>query len=309
MSVHKDALRDAGEAAVKTIFLFQVVVGALGNAILFSRSISPVLLGHKQRPTQMVLPHLALANLLALLSPGIPHIMAAFVSRKPLSSFGCKFVYYIQRMALSTALCSTCVLSTYQAFTLLPRRAEWAMLRGRAPKVIGPSCCTCWMLSLLMYIPVPLKITGPQDTHNYTDSQGSWFCSISGTVTSVGYLWFISDAVFLTLMVWSSGSMVLFLHRHRQRVQYIHTPTGHHRSPPETRATHTILMLVVTFIIVYILNSTFSFYLNVLVEFRLWLMQTSDALASCFPTVSPFLLLLRDPKTPRICSGVNRIDA
>ena len=58
-----------------------------------------------------------------------------------------------------------------------------------------------------------------------------------------------------------------------------------------------------------LLNSTFSFYLNVLVEFRLWLMQTSDALASCFPTVSPFLLLLRDPKTPRICSGVNRNDA
>ena len=309
MSFHKDALRDAGEAAVKTIFLFQVVVGTLGNAILFSRSISPVLLGHKQRPTQMVLPHLALANLLALLSPGIPHIMAAFVSRKPLSSLGCKFVYYIQRVALSTALCSTCVLSTYQSFTLLPRRVEWVMLRRRAPKVTGPSCCTCWMLSLLMYIPVPLKITGPQDTHNYTDSQGNWFCSISGTVTSVGYLWFISDAVFLTLMVWSNGSMVLFLHRHHQRVQYIHTPTGHHRRHPETRATHTILMLMVTFIIVYILYSTFSFYLNVLVEFRLWLMQTSDALASCFPTVSPFLLLLRDPKTPRICSGVNRNDA
>ena len=72
MSVHKEALRNAGEAAVKTIFLLQVVVGALGNAILFSRSISPVLLGHKQRPTQMVLPHLAMANLLVLLSPGIP---------------------------------------------------------------------------------------------------------------------------------------------------------------------------------------------------------------------------------------------
>ena len=103
------------------------------------------------------------------------------------------------------------------------------MLRGRAPKVIGPSCCTCWILSLLMYIPVPLKITGPQDTHNYTDSQGNWFCSISGNVTSFGYLWFISDAVFLTLMVWSSGSMVLLLLRHHQRVQYIHTPTGHPR--------------------------------------------------------------------------------
>ena len=287
MSFHKDALRDAGKAAVKTIFLFQVVVGTLGNAILFSRSISPVLQGHKQRSTLMVLPHLALANLLALLSPGIPHIMAAFVSRKPLSSLGCEFVYSVQRVALSTALCSTCVLSTYQSFTLTPRRAEWVMLRGRAPRVTGPSCCTCWMLSLLMYIPVPLKITGPQDTHNYTDSQGKWFCSISGTVTGFGYLWFISDAMFITLMVCSSGSMVLLLHRHHQRVQYLHTPAGHHRCPPETRAAHTILMLMVTFVTFYLLNYSLVFHISASSDFRLWLLQVSNILVSCFPLFSP----------------------
>ena len=170
MSVHKEALRNAGEAAVKTIFLLQVVVGALGNAILFSCSISPVLLGHKQRPPHTILSHLALSNLLFLLSSGVPYTMAAFVLRKPLSGLGCKFVYYIQRVALGTTLCSTCVLSTYQSFTLTPRRVQWVVLRGRAPKVTGPSCCTCWMLSLLMYIYLPVKITGPQDTHNYTDS-------------------------------------------------------------------------------------------------------------------------------------------
>ena len=287
---------------MKTIFLFQVVVGTLGNAILFSRSISPVLLGHKQRPTLMVLPHLALANLLALLSPGIPHIMAAFVSRKPLSSLGCKFVYYIQRMALSTALCSTCVLSTYQSFTLTPRRAEWVMLRGRAPKVIGPSCCTCWMLSFIMHIIAPLKITGPPNMHNYTDTKDKWFCSSSPDEIGTSYLWSVSDAVFIGLMVWSSGSMVLLLLRHRQRVQYIHTPAGHHRCPPETRAAHTILMLVVTFITFYFLNSVLSFYIAAFFDIRLWLIQTSNALGSCFPTICPFLLLLRDPRTPRFCS-------
>uniref|UniRef100_A0A8C6EA77 Vomeronasal type-1 receptor n=1 Tax=Moschus moschiferus TaxID=68415 RepID=A0A8C6EA77_MOSMO len=287
----------------QSIFLLQMVAGALGNAVLFSRGISPVFLGHKQRPVQMVLPHLALANLLVLLSAGVPHTMAAFVSRRPLSSLGCKSVYYTQRAARSTVLCSTCVLSTCQSFTLSPRRAEWVMLRGRAPRVTGASCWVCWMFSLLMNTLVPLKITGPWDTHNSTDTWGKWFCSPLASKTGFVYLWSFSDAVFLTLMGWSSGSMVLLLLRHRQRMQHIHTRSGHHRWPPETRAARTVLMLVVTFVIFYVLNSTFCFYITVVLEFRLWLIQTSDVLASCFPTVSPFLLLLRDPRTPRICSG------
>uniref|UniRef100_A0A8C6EEC9 Vomeronasal type-1 receptor n=1 Tax=Moschus moschiferus TaxID=68415 RepID=A0A8C6EEC9_MOSMO len=102
MSFHKDALRNAGEAAVKAIFLLQMVAGALGNAVLFSRGISPVFLGHKQRPVQMVLPHLALADLLVLLSTGVPHTMAAFVSRRPLSSLGCKSVI-LEWVAISSS--------------------------------------------------------------------------------------------------------------------------------------------------------------------------------------------------------------
>ena len=179
----------------------------------------------------MILSQVALSNLLFLLSSGIPHIMTDVFLRNPLSNLGCKFVYYIQRVALSTALCSTRVLSTYQAFTLSPRRVGWVMLRGRAPGVTGPSCCTCWVLSLLTYILVPLKITGPQDTHNYTDTWGKWFCSPSAPNAGFVYLWSIPDAIFLTLMAWSSGSMVLLLLRHHQRVQYIHTCTGHHRCP------------------------------------------------------------------------------
>uniref|UniRef100_A0A4W2GRZ7 Vomeronasal type-1 receptor n=1 Tax=Bos indicus x Bos taurus TaxID=30522 RepID=A0A4W2GRZ7_BOBOX len=282
------------EAAVKTIFLFQVVVGALGNVILFIHSISPILFGQKKRGTDVILTHLVLANLLIILFSGIP---LAFVLRKPLSGLGCKFVYYIQRVARGSTLCSTCVLSTYQSFTLTPRTAAWVMLRGRAPKAIGPSCCACWLLSFLMNIYVPVTVTGPQGTNNYTDNHGKWFCSSSAPKARFLYLWSVSDAVFIGLVVWSSGSMVLLLHRHRQRVRYIHTPTGHHRHPPETRAAHTILMLVVTFVTFYALDCIFALCIAAFLDFRLSLLHTTNVLASCFPTVSPLLLLLRDPRT------------
>mgnify|MGYP001189073449 CR=1 FL=1 len=168
VSAKNVTLRAPWEMALKTIFLLQMGFGSLANVLLFFHSISPLLFGHKQRPTDKILTHIVTANLLVLLSSGMPHTMAAFVWRKPLSSLGCKCVYYLQRVARSTTLCSTCVLSTCQFFTLIPGRPEWMMLRGRASRFAGPSSCTCWVFSVLTYIHVPLKITGPQDMYNST---------------------------------------------------------------------------------------------------------------------------------------------
>ncbi|XP_019833940.2 vomeronasal type-1 receptor 1-like [Bos indicus] len=302
MSFEKDVRVTASQAALKTMYLLQMGVGSLANVLLFFYHISPILFGHKKRPTDTILTHIAVANLLVLLSSGIPHTMAAFTSRKPLSPLGCKCVYYLQKVAHSTALCSTCVLSTYQSFILTPGREGRSLLRGRAPRLTRSFCCTCWIFSVLMYIYVPVKITASPKRHNYTDAQGDWFCSSSSPSAEIVVLWSTSDAAFIGLMIWSCGSMVLLLHRHRQRVQYIHTPTGHHRRPPETRAAHTTLMLVVTFVTFYVATSILAFYINAFFDFRQWLIQTSDVLLSCFPTVSPFLLLLRDPRTSRICS-------
>uniref|UniRef100_A0A4W2GT37 Vomeronasal type-1 receptor n=1 Tax=Bos indicus x Bos taurus TaxID=30522 RepID=A0A4W2GT37_BOBOX len=108
----------------------------------------------------------------------------------------------------------------------------------------------------------------------------SFFFSTTSLLSWIVVLWSSSDAVFIGLMVWSSGSMVLLL------------------CTPETRAAHTILMLVVTFVTFYFLNSILSFYIAAFFDIRLWLIQTSNVLGSCFPTISPFLLLLRDPRTP-----------
>ncbi|KAI5931769.1 Vomeronasal type-1 receptor 2 [Manis javanica] len=301
MLFEKDALRTTREVALKSTFLLQIGFGTLANVTLFFHNVSPMLRGHKQRPTHVVLTHMALANLLVLLSSGIPHTMAAFLLTNPLSSLGCKVVYYTQRVARSSTLCCTCVLSTCQFFTLVPGRVEWMMLR-KTPKVTGPSCCVCWVFAALTNIYTPVNVTGAQNTGNYTDMQGRWFCSSSSPRAGGVILWSCPDAVFIGLMVWASGSMVGLLRRHHQRVQHIHTPKSPHSCSPETRAAHTILMLVVTFVVFYTMNFIFIVYITVFLDLQLWLIQTCNVLALCFPTVSPFLLVLRDPRTPRLCS-------
>ena len=90
MSFHKDALTIPGEMVLKTLLQLQMAVGALVNVILFLYSTSPVLLGHKKTPTQVILTHMAVPSLLVLLALGIPHTVAPSVSKKPLSSLGCE---------------------------------------------------------------------------------------------------------------------------------------------------------------------------------------------------------------------------
>ncbi|XP_046538050.1 vomeronasal type-1 receptor 1-like [Equus quagga] len=301
MSFQEDVLRTTGEVAVKTIFLLQVGFGTLANVFLIFHNSSSILLGQRQKPTHTILTHMAVANILTLLSSGVPHTMAVFLFRNPLSSLGCKFAYYLYRVARNTNVCFTCVLSTYQVYTFNPGRVAWMMPRGRALKVISPLCCTCWMFSFLMHIYAPVIVTGPQDTENYTDFQGKWLCPSSSSTARIVILWSISDAMFIGLIIWSSGSMVLLLHRHHKRVSHIHTSNDNYKRPPEIRAARSILMLMVTFIIPYMLNSIFTFYITAFLDTRLWLLLISHILALFFPTFSPLLLILRDPRAPNFC--------
>ncbi|KAM9046807.1 vomeronasal type-1 receptor 1-like, partial [Megaptera novaeangliae] len=103
-----------------------------------------------------------------------------------------------------------------------------------------------------------------------------------------------SLTVFLCLIVWASGSMVLVLHRHKQRVQHIHSnslsPRGKGLSPRpshEARATRTILILVSSFVLLYSLSSILTFCVVLSVNPALWLVNTSAFVAFMFPDSQP----------------------
>ncbi|KAG8520557.1 Vomeronasal type-1 receptor 4 [Galemys pyrenaicus] len=275
------------------------VVGTLANAVLFLHHV-PVLCGPRQTPPSTVLPHLAVANVLVLLCTGTPHLLAVWVSRTPLSSLGCKLVIFLQRMARGTTLCSTCLLSTSQRLTLSPGRLGWTVLRGGLPRVLGPSCCTCWLLSALINVHLPVIVTGPGSPSNVSAPQGRWFCSDLDPRPAIVILWLVPDAVFLGLMGWASVSMALLLRRHQHRVRHLHTPRPTRGSSPETRATHAVLRLTVTFVGFYLLNSVLSFYMAAFVDTRLWVVQVSNLLGCCFPSVCPFLMALRGSRRGRL---------
>lgn len=296
MSAHSKALKTTEETALQILLLCQIGIGIVANILLFIHNFSPVFAGIRLKPTQVILSHVAVANVLILLITGFPNSMMVFAPRNPLTDLRCKLQYFIRLVARSINLCSTCVLSTHQFVTLIPGTRGRVMLRGKAPNLVSYSCYSCWLLGVLNNIYIPMKVTGPQKTGNDTISKSKMVCSTSGFSVGIVFLRFAHDAAFISIMAWTSVSMVLLLYRHRQRAQCIHTPN--HRGHAETRAAHTILLLVVTFVSFYLLNFICIIFQTVLMGSRFWLRHVGEVLAVSFPTVSPLLLLSRDPKDP-----------
>ncbi|KAH0508976.1 Vomeronasal type-1 receptor 1 [Microtus ochrogaster] len=299
MSAHNKALKTTEETALQILLLCQIGIGTVANILLFIHNFSPIFDGIQLKPTQVILSHVAVANALILLITGFPNNMTVFAPRNPLTDLKCKLQYFIRLVARSINLCSTCVLSTHQFVTLVPGTWGRVMLRGKAPNLVSYSCNSCWLLGVLNNIYIPMKVTGPQKTGNDTDSKSKMVCSTSGFSVGIVFLRFAHDATFISIMTWTSVSMVLFLYRHHQRTQCMSVyPNQNHRGHAETRAAHTILLLVVTFVSFYLLNFICIIFQTVLMGSHFWLRHVGEVLAVSFPTVSPLLLLSRDPKDP-----------
>ncbi|XP_021045079.1 vomeronasal type-1 receptor 4-like isoform X1 [Mus pahari] len=291
-------LKTMEELALQILLLCQVVVGILGNILLFVHNFSPILTNTRLRPKQVILTNLAVVNAFMLLLLTYSYDIIDFVPKKPPTDLKCKLAYFFNMVVRGTNMCSTCVLSTYQFVTLVPGNWDRVMFREITPKVVSYSCYSCWLFSVLNNAYIPMNISGPQKSHNNSDSKGNWICSISGVSVDMNFLRFSHDIIFIGIMAWTSASMVIHLNKHHQRMHYLHNPNQNNRVHAENRAAHTILMLVVTFVSLYILNCICIVFHISFIESRLWLRDVIEFLTLCFPTISPLLLIFRDPRGP-----------
>ena len=295
------------DGAIGMVILAQAGIGTVGNVSLLCHCICSLFKRHELRPIDQIINHLALANTLTLICGGIPPTLAAFEMKYFLSDIGCKLVFYFHRVAWGTSLSITCLLGGFQALSINPPNSKWAELKFRSQKYITTPCILSWMFHLLVNVIVPMRMTGQKNGRNVSVKSNLGHCSclsINTITESICSVIFSSvDVVCLGFMIWVSGSMILFLHRHRQQVQYIHSTRQPSPTSPGTRATKSIMLLVSAFVIFYSLSSAFEMYAYLFGNPQLWLVNTSVLLASSFPTLSPFLLLKSNTHVSSLCSS------
>lgn len=283
------------DLAVGVIILSQTVLGILGNFSLLCRYVLLHVAGCKARCTDLILRHLTVANVLVVLSNGVPQTLAAFGLRHSASDFRCSLLSFVQRVARNVSMESTCLLSVFQVITVSPQNSRWAVLKGKAPKYTVPSTTLCWILTVLMNIIFPLSVTDEGIDANITRKMDLGYCCAvlyNTTTASLFTAWLsITNMFSLGLMLGASGSLVVILYRHKQRVRHIHTNTVSARSSAESRATQSVLLLVSTFVFFYTLSLICQLCLAFLINASRLLGSLSAVFTMCFPVLSPCVLL------------------
>lgn len=239
--------------------------------------------------------HLFVANILSLFCKGVPQTLRAFGWRDFLNDFGCKWFFYLHRVGKGMSIVSTSLLSVFQAITINPRDSRWVQLKGRTHKYIRSSVYLSWILYAFASTLNLVYVRAKYSKNNTANLKDLGYCAAVrlDKTSDILYATFLSvpDFLFVGLMVWASISMVLTLHRHKQRTKYIHQVKDSSTSSPESRATQTVLLLVSTFVFFYTLSCILVIWLTFFTNLSWFLMSVSVLIAGCFPAVSPFLLM------------------
>ncbi|XP_042556133.1 vomeronasal type-1 receptor 4-like [Dipodomys spectabilis] len=199
-----------------------------------------------KKPIDAIFMHLTVVNILNLTFTMLPDIIACFGIQRFLNDVGCKVVVYFLRVTRGLSICTTSLLSAFQAITISNSHAQLVWLKSKPSMWIFPSFLFFWVINMVIYVPVitamkaksNFTLVGPGfsnaycETRQIEDNRSWYFISIL----------LFRDLVFVFLMITTSFYMVTFLYRHHKRARHLHSPRLASQLAPENKATHTILL-------------------------------------------------------------------
>ncbi|XP_051822737.1 vomeronasal type-1 receptor 1-like [Antechinus flavipes] len=277
------------------LYLALLLFGVLGNVFLLFLHIMKFITGHRKTSISLIIINLALAHSLMIAFRGIPIIINVWGWKSLLDDMIGKMLTYLIRVTRGISLCSTSFLSVFQAITISPNSPMWTEIKTRAPKYVVPCSLLCWIFNILTDVVVAINISHPRNssTERWRIGHSSFISQSTNTIKIL--IWnSVIDALFMGLMICSSGYMLSILYRHKELLQHIHSTNLSPRVSHETRATKAILMLVGSFVSFNSASSPFVIYIASEKASRHWGPRFTIILSLFYPVLSPFLLISFD---------------
>ncbi|XP_021077480.1 vomeronasal type-1 receptor 2-like [Mus pahari] len=286
---------DARNLGIGIIYLLQSTVGILGNISLLFYYLVIYYKIPKRKPTDLIIMHLIIVNILIILSKGMSKTMTTFGLKLFFNDWSYQFFMYVLRVFRSMSVVTICLLSVFQAITIIPRNSCWKNLRVKSPKDISLCISLSWVLYIFINLIFPLYMSITFTGKNKTEDTNFKLYTIVGydknTVSLYISFFVFPEILFSGLITWSGSSVIVILYRHKQRVQYIRSTHASLSSTPESRATQSILVLVSIFMTFYTLSAILHAYNAVFHSSNWWLINFTNIITLCIPTSIPFVLM------------------
>nr|NP_001240440.1 vomeronasal 1 receptor ornAnaV1R3119 [Ornithorhynchus anatinus] len=281
------------------VMLLQTGTGLSVNIFLLLLYARVVSVSHRLSSSDLILAQLALANIIILLTWGIPNTLSILELRISLGDVGCKIITYLYRVGRGLSVCTTCLLSVFQAVTISPDTPRWGAAKAKLPKCILPSCILSWVLNLLINVSTPVYIRGPKNT-TFQASYNLKYCSVAPASTAPmlvnTILYTAWDLSFVGLMSLASSYMVFVLHRHHRLARHLHGPDRSPGAMPEVRAAKRVVALATLYLLLYGRQSVMlSILLNVK-GYSLSVFNSHVVWSLAFSVFSPFVMIGSDKR-------------
>ncbi|EDL04736.1 vomeronasal 1 receptor 18 [Mus musculus] len=294
-------------SSLENVFYIQAGLGILANLFLLFFYTSKILVD-RPKPMDLISSQLTFIHIMMILSEGDNLLANILESLKLGNDIKCKTTFYINRVMRGLSVCITCLLSVFQAVTISPSTSFLAQFKNKVKTHIIYAFFYFWSFNLSFSSRLIFYVAGFTNVSGTHQMKVTKSCSlfpmnyiIRGLILTVA----ISRDVFLVgLMLTTSTYMVIILCRHQRQCKHLHS-NSHIRASPEERATQTILLLVVFFVVMYWLDFIISFTSTLSWMYVPVVLTVQKLVMYAYPTISPLVQITSDKRIISILKNVH----
>ncbi|XP_078496682.1 olfactory receptor class A-like protein 1 [Lissotriton helveticus] len=249
---------------MELLYLITTILGISGNITIMILLIRIVWKGYKETKAEVILSHLAGANLLVCLTQGVPYCLYAVGVREFFTDVMCKSLLFIFRTARGFTIIFTCLLSCFQCITIAQNTERWLHMKSFMKKYMTLLLVAIYVLNMINNSSLLIFTVGARNITTIQFYYNLGYCVViypnQITIQGVGFGQFTRDLLFVITMTMASSFILLLLHRHGKQVLAIRASQQIKERNAEAQASHTVVTLVIVYDTLFGMDCLIWFY-------------------------------------------------
>ncbi|XP_005076126.2 vomeronasal type-1 receptor 48-like [Mesocricetus auratus] len=283
-------------SSLNNVLYFQAGLGVLANMFLLL-FYTFIILFHRPKLIDLISCQLTSIHIVLVLTGGDTWLTDVFESLNFENDFKCKATFYISRAMRGLSICLTCLLSVFQAVIISPSSSLLTNIKLKLKKYITYAVFYIWSFNLSFSINLIFYVgafTNASETNQIKVTKSCSLFPMNYIFKALILTATTSRDVFLVgVMLTTSAYMVIILFRHHRQCKHLHS-LSHLRASPEKRATKTILLLVVVFVITYWVDFIISSTAVLLWMYHPVILTVQKFVMNAYPTITPLVQISSD---------------